>query len=88
MYEERLRKLILFILEKRRFGVDLVSPYRYLKGEYNEDKAGLFSVTSSDITRGSGNKIKSFCLNLMKQIFLCVRTLKQVAQKDCVVSVL
>lgn len=72
VYEERLRKLILFILEKRRFGEDLVSPYRCLKGEYNEDKVGLFSVTSSDMTRGNGNEIKRFCLNLMKQIFLCV----------------
>lgn len=42
MYEKRLRQLGLFSLEEKRLGRDLVNRYKYLKGEYMEDRARLF----------------------------------------------
>jgi len=42
-YEDRLRELGLFSLEKRRLQGDLVAAFQYLKGSYQKAEEGLFT---------------------------------------------
>jgi len=50
-YEDRLRELGLFSLEKRRLQADLTAACQYLKGAYRRDGEGLFRRACSDGTR-------------------------------------
>jgi len=57
-YEEGVRELGLFSLEKRRCWADLIAAFQCLKGAYRKEGANLFSRACCNRTRSSGFKLR------------------------------
>ncbi|KAK4812301.1 hypothetical protein QYF61_014087 [Mycteria americana] len=81
-YEERLRELGLFSLEKRRLWGDLIAAFQYLRKVFGDNKKVLgvkstwgqmfFCRACSDRTRGNGFKLKEgrVRLHIRKKFFI------------------
>ena len=77
-YEERLKELGMFSLEKRRRRGDMVALFKYLKGCHSEVGQDVFSIISECRTCNHGLKIEEgwFQLNIRKN-FLTIRAVRQ-----------
>lgn len=57
-YNERMRELGLFILEKRRLQGNLIAIFQYLKRAYKQERVRLFMQVDSGRTRGNRLNLK------------------------------
>ena len=57
-YDESLRELGLFSMEKRKLQGELTAAFQYLKGVYKQEGERLFTRVDGDRTRGNGFKLR------------------------------
>ena len=76
-YEDRLRELGFFSLEKRRLQGDLIAAFQDLKRVYRKDGEGLFIRAGSDRMRGNSFKLEVGRLRLdIRMKFFTVRVVR------------
>ena len=70
-YEDRLKKLCLFSLEKRRLWRDLIEALQFLKSIYKHEGNQLFTQVDSDRSRRNDFKLKKgrFRLDISVVVF-------------------
>ena len=76
-YEERLKELAMFSLEKRRLRGDVIALFKYLKGCLTEEGQNLFSIIPQCRTYNNGLELQEarFRLNI-RENFLTVRAVQ------------
>ena len=86
-YEDKLKELRLFSLEKRRLLGDGIAAFQYLKGAYRKAGEGLFIKACSNRPWGNGFKLEEggFRLDIRKKFLNCEgdETLEEVARRGC-----
>lgn len=58
IYDEKLKELRLFSLEKRRLRGKPLMVFKYMKGWHQEDSDQLFSICTKNRTRGNGLRLE------------------------------
>ena len=77
-YEERLKELGMFSLEKRKLRGDMIAYFKYLKDCHTEEGQDLFSIIPECRTRDNGLKLKEARYRLhIRENFLTVRAVRQ-----------
>ena len=87
--EDRLKKLSLFSLEKRRLRGDLIAAFQYLREADKEEGSQLFEKVYNGRTIGNGFNLKEgrFRLDIRGKFFESSEVLEQATQRGCGCSI-